>query len=301
MFQKIRRLFRNPRISLALAGGGCKAFFGLGVVSVLKSKGYSFYQAAGTSAGSAMLLGGLAGEADPIVEYFCEITGRNPANFHFSRILGGRRPFPHERMYRKTIATFMDIKKIQALPEEILINALQLPSHLNAADRMKLVARIVRAFRQEERLEAQGIYRPHMRQVARLAGLRETLFSKADLSSPEMVENIILASSSVPPMVSFQKIGSDYYLDGGITHNLPAVFFQPCDLVIAIYYLEQTRHFYELTGHHKEQPVLYCRPHGRLPITTWDYANPEGVRKTYRMGLQAGEFLLEQLARYGFG
>jgi len=85
---RLRRLFHRPRISLALAGGGCKAFFSLGVGKVLLDAGLPIHCISGTSAGSAMAMGLIGGFADDIVRFFCQITHRNRANFYWSRHAG---------------------------------------------------------------------------------------------------------------------------------------------------------------------------------------------------------------------
>lgn len=315
MFSRLkRRLFRRPRLSLALAGGGCKAFFALGVGHVLLRAGLPVRRIAGTSAGSAMTMCLLSDSARESVRYFCAITRRNPANFHWDRLLRGRRPWPHERMYRSTILSYTDLARVQASPIELAVNALRVPPrHHGAGDegplaadpnfrwgqsaarnwpRYQLMRRIIAAYRREIRYAARGIYRPVMRGVAAELGLEERVFTKADLNSMPAVADIVLASSSIWPLLGFQQWSDgELYLDGGITNNLAVHLLPREDLAVAVHYDDRrmTRYFYEQTGDDVGRSLYYISPDEPLPIEAFDYSNSDGVLKTFELGLKAGE------------
>ena len=111
------KLWKNkePSIGLAIAGGGCKAFFALGVAESFRREGFHFSAVSATSAGTAMGIAVINQKADEAVDYFCELTARNPSNFNLKRLLSGENPFPHEQMYRETIAKIIDIKTFSAI------------------------------------------------------------------------------------------------------------------------------------------------------------------------------------------
>lgn len=250
-----------------------------------------------------MALSLISGVTDNLVSYFYAVTFRNKANFYPGRMLLGRRPFPHERMYRRTIATYVDHRKILESDINVAINTLLVPPerfpHNNRLAHIRLMSRVLKAFRDELVNAEKGIYRPLMPRVAAEEGLVEVVFRNEDFTSDKKAEDIILASSSVPPLVSRQKLDDgNYYLDGGITHNLPVIQLgDKVDLVIAVYYDEMTRRFFELSGGENGRTIVYIRPDKRLPITTWDYANPKGVQQAYEMGRRAGESALPLLYR----
>jgi len=294
-----RVLSFRPRIGLALSGGGCKAFFGLGVGCVLQEAGIPIDELAGTSAGSAMALTLMSGSAEKVLRYFYAITLRNKSNFHFSRLFRGRRPFPHEGMYRRAITTYMDYEKLRKSRTRVSINALLLPPEKYPPEenwkRLQLYSRMVRAFREEIVQAKRGMFYPVLAKAAIEAELEEVVFHNEDFTSPQRAEDIILASSSVPPLVSFQRIDGNYYLDGGILNNLPILHLEKSDLIVAVYYEKLTRLHAELTGIEEGRTIIYVHPDENLPITTWDYANPNGILQAYEMGRRAGEKTLKVL------
>ncbi len=309
MFSRFkRRLLRRPRLSLALAGGGCKAFFALGVGHVLLRAGLPLRRIAGASAGSAMAMCLLSDSARESVRYFCAISRRNPANFHWDRLLRGRRPWPHERMYRSTILSYTDLARVQASPIELAVNALRVPpQHRGLAStktgdrgrspgnnwpRYQLMRRIITAYRREIRYAAQGVYRPVMRGVAAELGLEERVYTKADLNSMQAVADIVLASSSIWPLLDFQQWSDgELYLDGGITNNLAVHLLPREDLAVAVHYDDRrmTRYFYEQTGDDVGRSLYYISPDEPLPIAALAYANADGELETFELGLKSGE------------
>lgn len=291
------------RVSLALAGGGCKAFFALGVGHVLLRAGLPVSRISGTSAGSAMAMALISGTAEEVVRYFCAITLRNRSNFYLSRLILGKRPWPHERMYRSAVAGYTDFDRVRSSRIELAVNALRVPPEMYPPERRlqryRLVTRIISAYRRELQLMEQGIYRPCMRPLAEEVGLEETVFSKEHLTTPRHVQDVVLAASSVPPLVRFQKLDDgNYYLDGGITNNLPISLLPREDLIVGVYYDDHhmTRYFYERTGDDVGRDIVYVCPERDLPIDVWDYANAAGVRETFEMGKRAGERALKKSA-----
>lgn len=276
--------------------------------AVLRDAGLNLVSYSGASAGSAMAASLFARNYRDVVRYFRSVTLRNPSNFHFRNLFLGARPFPHERIYRRAVRTYMDWRVFVESKERIAINALEVPHELYPTSfaRARLLVRIVDAFRKEMKLYREGRYKSLLSECVRACGLVEKVFRNEDIDSPEHLEDIILASSSVPPMVKFQKVKGRYYLDGGITRNLPVALLENVDVAIGIYYNFWTRLQYEgvnvvdggqeiekMEKGKKAGPrVILVSPERDLPIQTWDYANPRGIELAYEAGLRAGEHLL---------
>lgn len=244
----------------------------------------------------------LSDSAEESVRYFCAITRRNSANFHWSRLLRGRRPWPHERMYRSTITSYTDVDLLQRSPLELSVNALRVPVEYrgmaNYWQRYHLMGRILGAYKRENRYAAQGIYRPMMRAIAEEVGLKEHVFTKQDLNTNRKVTDIVLAASSIWPLLRFQQMeDGELYLDGGITNNLPISSLPREDLIVAVHYDDRrmTRYFYEQTGDDHGRSIYYIAPERALPIEAFDYANADGVRTAYEMGLRSGEAHLPRI------
>lgn len=266
---------------------------------------------AGTSAGSAMAASLLQGNHKDVVEYFRSITLRNPANFHARKLFMGSRPFPHEKMFRRAIASYVDWKIFVQSKIKIAVNALLVPEEVYSSTwkRARLVMRVMSAYRREMNTVRKGNYRPYLIEESTASGLREVTFRNADFSSPQRVEDIILASSSVPPMVRFQKLDGRYFLDGGIFRNMAVDLLESADIIVGIHYDIWSRLQYERGHGFKQSEIdvtakegrrprrVFLCPDRRLPIQTWDYANPKGVTLAYEEGLRAGERLLPILRR----
>jgi predicted patatin/cPLA2 family phospholipase len=88
-------------------------------------------------------------------------------------------------------------------------------------------------------------------------------------------------SSSIPPVVSLQNSKNEYYIDGGLTNNLALEFFDKRLPRFGIYYEDTT-----LIGKDKNllKNCYLIKPSRTLPITSFDYTNPTGVRETYELG-----------------
>ena len=101
--------------------------FALGVAESFRREGFHFSAVSATSAGTAMGIAVINQKADEAVDYFCELTARNPSNFNLKRLLSGENPFPHEQMYRETIAKIIDIKTFKKNKVSLAFNALSMP------------------------------------------------------------------------------------------------------------------------------------------------------------------------------
>lgn len=116
--------------------------------------------------------------------------------------------------------------------------------------------------------------------------LKEVLFTEKDLDSPQIAEQIIMNSSSIPPVVSFQKTNGEYFLDGGLTNNLLIEPFSGKYKQIGVYYEDNTLYGKKLEN---RKNLFLIRPPGKLPIHTFDYTNYIGARKTYELGKEIAE------------
>lgn len=290
---------RKPKIGLCLSGGGCKAFYGLGIGAALNKAGMEFYAITATSAGTAMALSVVVNNEEQVMEYFCDLTAKNKSNFHLDKLIKGERPFPHEKMYRQTIEENINLDLLQKKSVNFYFNSLKFPSSLYPHDepsrRTKVIWKMINAYRKEDALEEKGKVKPILTSLAVSEGLKEVVFTNNDFLDHKRVEDIILATSSAPPFVSLQRLDGEYYLDGGIYDNMPIRLLPKVDLVIGVHYQPATRDLTELLERDKGRHIFYIAPTHKLPIGMWDYANPKGVRETYERGKKDGENLARLL------
>ncbi|EKR62108.1 MULTISPECIES: patatin-like phospholipase family protein [Leptospira] len=292
-------LWFEEEICFAIAGGGCKAFYGLGFGHEMKSWGLKFREVSGVSAGAAMVLCLICGDEEECVSFFENIVRKNPANFYLSRLFKGERVFPHEEMYRKTIRFGMDFQKIVKSGIKVFIHTLKaIPKEDSLRNKFRLarlIAETAKAFLEDERDKKRGLNTGRMQRVLRKWNMKEVLFTEKDFDDEKAVEQIILNSSSVPPVVSVQSHGNEYYFDGGLTNNLLLEVFPPDKKTIGVYYEPTT-----IVG---KDPKLLERcylqtPSEPLPITSFDYTDPNGVRRAYELGKRDARLNKDKIFEY---
>ncbi|AVQ13955.1 Phospholipase, patatin family [Leptospira santarosai] len=292
-------LWLEEEICFAIAGGGCKAFYGLGFGHEMKSWGLKFREVSGVSAGAAMVLCLICGDEEACVSFFENIVRKNSANFYFGRFFKGERMFPHEEIYRKTIRFGMDFQKIVGSGIKVFIHTLRaIPKEDSLRNKFRLarlIAETAKAFLEDERDRRRGLITERMQRILRKWNMKEVLFTEKDFDDEKTVEQIILNSSSVPPVVSVQCHGKEYYFDGGLTNNLLLEVFPPDKKTIGVYYEPTT-----IVG---KDPKLLERcylqtPSEPLPITSFDYTDPNGVRKAYELGKRDARLNRDKIFEY---
>ncbi len=286
-------------VSLAIAGGGCKALYAMGVGCKLRKWGVKIKEISGVSAGAAMALGILSETEDESIEYFSELTKRNNSNFQVMSLFQGKSPFPHENIYRRLIRHGMNLEKVRRSKVKIFIGTVQaIPKKTGINhywDIAKLVTETTRAYLLDENDKEQGIPCNRVSKIMERWNMQPIVYTNKDLKSAEIIESIILNSSSIPPVVSFQNNSKVYFLDGGLTNNLLLEKFSKKSRKIGIYYEDTT-----IFG--KDRAILestfLIKPSRKLPISSFDYTDPIAVKDCYEMGKEDVEKLKSEILKF---
>ncbi len=286
-------------VSLAIAGGGCKALYAMGVGCKLRKWGVQIKEISGVSAGAAMALGILSETEDESIEYFSELTKRNNSNFQVMSLFQGKSPFPHENIYRRLIRHGMNLEKVRKSKIKIYIGTVQaIPKKTGINhywDIAKLVTETTRAYLLDENDKEQGIPCNRVSKIMERWNMQSIIYTNKDLKSPEIVESIILNSSSIPPVVSFQNNSKVYFLDGGLTNNLLLEKFSKKSKKIGIYYEDTT-----IFGKDRAllESTFLIKPSRKLPISSFDYTDPIAVKDCYEMGKEDVEKLKPEILKF---
>ena len=286
-------------ISLAIAGGGCKALYGLGVGYMLRKWGIQIKEISGVSAGSAIAFMILSRREEEGIEYFEELLKRNSRNFRPHHLLIGKRPWPHENMYKRTLRYSIDYSKIIKSKVKIFVHAVKAfprkQKLLNYWNKLRLIPRTMRAVILDDKDIQNGILPSRVKKIIKEWNFQDVLFTNQDFKNENLVEDIILLSSSIPPVIRFQRINNEYYFDGGLTNNLLLEPFSGKYKKIGIYYEDTT----VLT---KSKSILknvfLIKPRSKLPITTFDYTNALGAREAFEMGKKDAEQIKNKLFKF---
>ncbi|HPQ55016.1 MAG TPA: patatin-like phospholipase family protein [Spirochaetota bacterium] len=279
---------QSPFQNVVFAGGGSRCLWQVGFWSVAAPElNLKPDVVAGVSAGAAMACVLLAGTAEPTLELFKSMTGNNSKNFYFTRLFSDMQAFPHEKMYRAGLRFGLDeasFKKLKKGPE-IRITISRLPGLLGPAG-ATFYGIIIYYL---EKLLKQPLHPS----FGLKSGYKPEFYRVSDCETPEELENLIFASSSTPPITPMQIWKGAPALDGGFVDNAPVFAVEDCP----------GRTLVLLTRRYKDSAIplpgkkVYVQPSQPIPVSKWDYTNPEGLQKAYELGKKDAESFLKVFTR----
>jgi predicted acylesterase/phospholipase RssA len=264
--------------SVVMAGGGSRTFWHAGFwAEVEEPLRLRPTQIATVSAGAAMACAIVSRRVPQVLRLFQDATRRNPKNAYWENLLREAPVFPHERMYRKALLDFIDtevLRLIHAGPDlRVLLG--HAPSWLGPRAGAALAAA---AYNFDKRVWKNV----HPRLPSKL-GFRAEVVSVRECPTPEVLADLILGSSCTPPMTSLQRWRGRYVLDGGVIDNVPVCALAPAPGPVLVLLSRQ----YDNVPNVPER--TYVQPSQPIPVTAWDYTNPDGLQVTYDLGRRDGE------------
>lgn len=292
---KIPRGINRPRVGVAIAGGGCKAFYGLGLFSRLQEFGLKVDAWAGTSAGASMALTLALRRVDEVMTIFTALTEINEKNLYITKLISGKTPFPHENMYRTTVRKAIDWEQFQKNVKDFAIPVAKVPDEAfqKFPESVKAFYELTKAYRDDNERKLKGLKEKHLIRQAKKYGITEKVFFKEDIENIKHLEDIILASSSVPPLVKFQKIKNERYLDGGIFSNLPMNHLRNVDYRLGVVYDKVDLINYDDFLGKKDMYVFY--PGEAIKVKIWEYSRPDLIEETFQNGRKDAEKTAEYI------
>lgn len=125
-------------------------------------------------------------------------------------------------------------------------------------------------------------------------GFRPEIVSVRSCTTPEMLAELILASSCTPPFTPVLHWNGSVALDGGLIDNVP---YRAIDDVGGNTLFLLTRSY-----RHQSLPSnpehTYIQPSRPITISKWDYTNPTGLLETYELGREDGKrFIRSRMER----
>ncbi|PRQ06759.1 patatin-like phospholipase family protein [Enhygromyxa salina] len=278
-------------LSVVFAGGGCKTFWGMGVLRALEGLLPPVDNWAGTSAGSIMALVNVSERVDESLAYFLEITSKNPRNFYAHRALVGEPVFPHDSIVRSTLRFIMDgggfARIREAAPVHILMSVLRAESPV-----LRTCINALRQFEQRNRIGR--VHGP----AAPPPGIDARIVRSIDATGPEQLLEWAVMSASTPPVTPAPCRDGLRYLDGALVDNVPVRALPDQArrgriLVLLSSPFKVARCPLRLPEGGR---ILYLAPGDELPVTTWDYTSPDNVLATYELGQREGTVLRRRVA-----
>ena len=279
--------------NVIFAGGGSRCLWQAGFWEGARQAGLDLGSTAtyvaSTSAGCAMATACAVGKGAEGYSLFKRMTAENPGNIHWGNLRpgSGKPLLPHMRMYRQALEELLspeDLDKIENIQLEFLMARYPawLPSTLGAMAAFSV-------YGLEKHLT--GVLHPSWTQ--RL-GFTPLVKGNRDATSIAELIDIILASSTVPPVLPSGGYRGTRVLDGGIIDNVPAFLTDG-----------RAGNTLVLLSKRYKQPLpqmesrCYVQPSEPIRIDKFDYANPEGLTEVYELGMKdAKDFLQTSLTRH---
>jgi predicted acylesterase/phospholipase RssA len=266
-------------LAITFAGGGNRAFYQLGLMNRWRERLLPRVAAMATcSAGACVASLLLSGREDEASLFWKERRRGITKNFDWRKLLRGKRPTPHEPIYRETLLhafTEGGMERIRSQPFPVLVLATAFPKHMPAFAAVMLG---LCAYNIEKRLRKEMIHPSFGQHI----GFKAMAFDARDCQTPEELTDLIIASSATPPFTSLGSFSGQRLLDGGIIDNVPAFLADEVPDVKRNLVLLTRPYPSHLTG--KQGARLYLAPDQALPVHRWDYTRPELIDATVEQG-----------------
>ncbi|HEY8514774.1 MAG TPA: patatin-like phospholipase family protein [Candidatus Binatia bacterium] len=275
-------------LAIVLAGGGCRTAWSVGFLEEVRAELPEPVEWAGVSAGACMAVGLAARSVPSMMDCFLRLAAANRRNFYPERI-GRGRVFPHEPIYRQTVASGLADCGLERLreagPVRILLayvepHARFLPSLWGA----------LRGYR--ERKRGGILHGPE----APPPGLGVEVVTAQQLGGAAAIEDAVIASSATPFVTRLPRDGGRTYVDGGFVENVPVrALSEKARAGKVLVLLTRPAAADSLPSSAQR---FYVAPETDVPIAKWDYASPARLEATYEMGRRDGRRLRERVLRW---
>lgn len=265
------------------AGGGSRCFWQLGFWQGANEAGVPLTQtvryAASTSAGCIVATAALLDRTQEALTLFKSYIESNPSNIHWDNLKPGRngRLLPHMDMFMRAAREFLTPADLQTLASkrlEFLVTRIPgvWPGGLAA-----MVAFAIYGL--DKRIT--GALHPSWTQKL---GFEPRVWSNQDAHDLEDFILMMMASSSVPPVMPSPPYRGDRVLDGGIIDNVPAHLADGRPGRTLVLLSKRYRHPLPEGG-----VRTYVQPSQAIMLDKFDYADSVALQAVYDLGLADGK------------
>ena len=272
--------------SLILAGGGNRCLWQTGLWdSIAKPLGLKPKIVAAASAGACMACSIFSGQNYSGLQAVKAAIAHNHKNFYPGRLLRGKNPLPHYRIYKNLLLGLFDHQALEKLKHgpEIRIVMARPPKGLGPVSAVFLGFLL---YELEKHIKA-----PLHPTYASGAGFKMLVGKVADCRTPEELTGLILASSCTPPIIPIMRWRGGVALDGGLVDNVPVEAVAP-EEGPALVLLSRRYDPDKLKGYPGR---IYLQPSKDVPVGKWDYTSPAKMQESYDLGRKDGDALVKEL------
>jgi len=270
--------------NIVFAGGGNRCFWQAGFWTTLsKELDLKPKHIASVSAGSAISCAIFSGCLEATLENTKATMSRNKKNRYLGNLFNDQPVHPHSVLYRQIIKDSMTEEGLARLHRGPLNHILvaHIPRWLGPRSAVLMG---LGAYQLEKKFR-----HPVHPVLGRRLGFKSEFILSRDCHTVDELADAMLSSSCTPPFTPIMYLNERPVLDGGMVDNVPVhgVEAYPGKTLVML-----TRPYRKLP----EQPGrLYVQPSRKVPVTSWDYTNPDGVQATFNQGLDDARSFLKQL------
>lgn len=270
--------------AVVFSGGGAKCFWQAGFWEAVGSALPIPKAVSAASGGAAIAAVLFAGGWSRFFEKFLELASSNERNVYLRNLLRRHPVFPHPAISRESFLHSVTIRALEALragPDLRIV--ISHPPQLIGARLAALLAVAVEEM--EKRLTGRTIS-----DWVRRLGFHSSVVQARECDTPEALVHAVLQSSSAPPIFPITRRNGRAALDGALIDYVPLAAVADCQRPLVL--LSRPEPHLPAGG----REVFAC-PSAPLPVSTWDFASPEKVIRTFELGRHDGGRFRKTLAR----
>ncbi|NOY92033.1 MAG: hypothetical protein GXP55_12625 [Deltaproteobacteria bacterium] len=270
-------------IGLTFAGGGNRSFYQVGLWERWRERLSPRVGAVSAcSAGAAVAVLLFTERIDEARAAFARLRVGIDGLFDASRLRRGRRPFPHDEVYRATLREAIDeqgFRRLRERPFPIFILSSAFPPWLPKP----LAIATGLAMYEVEKARVPGLLHPQSPYKV----FRPRVWDARECASVDELVELVLASSSTPPFTSLGRFRGETLIDGSMVDNAPAYLLDRVEGVRRSLVMLTRAYADEHVGRREHR--LYVAPREPLPIARWDYTEHAPIDATIEAGRRDAE------------
>ncbi|HYO90441.1 MAG TPA: patatin-like phospholipase family protein [Pyrinomonadaceae bacterium] len=266
-------------LAITFAGGGNRSFYELGLMNGWRSHLLPRTGCFATcSAGACVAILSLTGREEEVGQYWKELCREVKKNFIWRRLLSGKRPTPHEPLYREMLLYALSaggFERVRSQPFPVLVLTTAPPRGVPIFVALTLA---LAAYKLEKRVR-KGLIHPTF---GRRAGFKAQVFDARACETPDELADLIISSSATPPFTAVGRFAGRRLLDGGIIDNVPAFLADNIPGIKRNLVMLSRPYPPGVIG--RQGSRLYVAPRTTLPIERWDFTRPDLLESTVAIG-----------------
>ena len=261
--------------NIVFAGGGNRCFWQAGFWQTISEQlDQAPDHIASVSAGAAISCALFSGKFELVYNNTLKVVSENKKNRYWQNLLTKDPIHPHSTLYRHIIETSIDEIGLETLhkgPKNHILVA-HIPKYLGPRASTILG---ISAYQLEKK-----IFKPVHPKFGKSLGFKSEFIDVQNCATVAELSDVILSSSCTPPFTPLMFRSGKAVLDGGMIDNIPVHGIDNYPGKTLVLCSRPYKKLPSITNR------VYVAPSKPVPVSSWDYTNPEAIKLTYSQGMQ---------------